>query len=765
MNGSDFTLTRNIVIASVIGAIAAGACIYVNTPIYTAVGALALLAAGLMICTITNMCSTSKASRPAKSNDLVSIQPYCPDTKSEKEQSKQDFGKLCAISHIMCDIGPQVVTSEVREVIVEAGTKALSTPYIALLTIDPYTGDIISTQTKSVTFEMKNAYLDLNERILTEYDIEEAYVLDLPQTEDYALMSHSILVESGMRSVLSAPIRSNAGATGAIVAFYNNLEGARDNEEIIKIIATEASAVLSYSMAMEQSRCLLDDIAGQNQELSEQATVDGLTGLLNHRTLQQNLSDLCKPRTRGKLPVFSIMMVDVDHFKLFNDTHGHQEGDVVLKKVARALSSRLRQSDFAARYGGEEFALVIRGVGKEEAANIADRIRAAISRECYAHGTITVSIGISEYPFDASTPSELIEKADKALYKAKTNGRNRVVVWGGAGYDAEEIQEQEPGNIVEGSVLLVQRPNQDFLQEITMPTSDGPYRIKTASNQTEAIEMLRKNSFEAIVVTMESLDHDLKYLNAISAVHPNVPTLLISGVITPELLLDALHSGASDVISRPSSASELNRAIEINIARHRLERSKLNQSSNDHVQQSADALFAALSERSPQTARHSARVASISVSVAEFLAIPNIEKASLEMAAKLHDVGVLPLSDSAINGKSDEVHEHVLHGSKILGIIDQFAQISVIVRHHHERMNGAGYPDGLRGGNIPQLSRIIAVVDQYDRLTQDADMSPVAAYEEISRRAGQHFDSDIVKALRSHLVNIGEIQETQKKAA
>lgn len=758
MNKNDYTLTRTIIIASTAGVATSIACILIDTPVYIAFGLIALITTALIIW------SASGHRRPSEISTLTSLDESERCNDFAKELLKQEYGKLCAISQIMCDIGPQVVTSEVREVIVEASAKALSTPYIALLTIDPFSGEIIATMTKAVTPEMKTAYLDLNERILTEYETEDAYVLDLPQTEEYALMAHSVLVESGVRSVLSAPIRSNAGATGAIVGFYDDLQGASDNKEIIKIIATEASAVLTYSMAVEQSKYMLNDFADENQELSQQATVDGLTGLLNHRTLQQNLSELCRPRTRGKHPVFSVMMIDVDHFKLFNDTHGHQEGDIVLKKVARGLSSRLRQSDFAARYGGEEFALVIRGAGKEEAAKIADRIRSTVSSECYSHGTITVSIGVSEYPADASTPSDLIEKADKALYKAKINGRNRVVVWGGAGYDADEIQDQEPGNHARGSVLIVQRPNQDYMQEINISMSDGPYRTKTASNQTEAIELLRKNNFEAIVVTMESLDHDLRYLNAISAVHPHIPTLLISGIITPELLLDALHHGASDVISRPATASELDLAVELNIARNRLERSKLSQSSMDLLQQSAEAFFSAINERSSETAQHSTRVAALSIGVAEYLAIPNSEKVPLETAAKLHDIGILPLSDSNI-GVGEENQEHVLHGSKMLGLIDQFAHISVIVRHHHERVNGGGYPDGLRGKSIPQLSRIIAVADEYDKLTQMKKMSPESAFEDINNRAGQHFDADVVEALRAHLEQAGEIHRNQKKAA
>ncbi|MCX6344439.1 MAG: GGDEF domain-containing protein [Armatimonadetes bacterium] len=199
-----------------------------------------------------------------------------------------------------------------------------------------------------------------------------------------------------------------------------------NKERLIEAISIQASVILSFALSAQQSRGLLDEYASDNQKLSVQASLDGLTGLLNHKTLQQKLSDLCKQDARVNSHKFCLLMIDVDHFKRYNDTYGHQEGDEVLRMVAEVITSKIRQSDFATRYGGEEFAVVIRA-SKDEALILAERIRQAVASTKLRLGSIAISTGIAEYPADGNSPAEVIEKADKALYKAKASGRNCVL--------------------------------------------------------------------------------------------------------------------------------------------------------------------------------------------------------------------------------------------------------------------------------------------------------------------------------------------------
>lgn len=166
------------------------------------------------------------------------------------------------------------------------------------------------------------------------------------------------------------------------------------------------------------------------QELAELAATDGLTGLANRRRLDMVLRQEWARSLRSGSHL-SLMMIDVDHFKAFNDRHGHHGGDVALRNVAKTLTANIRRpGDLAARYGGEEFTVVLPETDLKGASALAEKIRAAIEAlPPYASDkhSITVSIGIaSQRPRSGDTQAQLLTDADSALYRAKRNGRNRV---------------------------------------------------------------------------------------------------------------------------------------------------------------------------------------------------------------------------------------------------------------------------------------------------------------------------------------------------
>lgn len=166
------------------------------------------------------------------------------------------------------------------------------------------------------------------------------------------------------------------------------------------------------------------------QELAELASTDGLTGLANRRRLDQLLRQEWSRGSRSGQPL-SLLMIDVDHFKAFNDRHGHHGGDEALRQVAQTIAGTIRRpGDLAARYGGEEFSVVLPETDQEGAVAIAEKIRAAVQalprfpNDAYS---ITVSIGLAcQIPASTDTHADLLVVADKALYEAKKNGRNRV---------------------------------------------------------------------------------------------------------------------------------------------------------------------------------------------------------------------------------------------------------------------------------------------------------------------------------------------------
>ena len=181
---------------------------------------------------------------------------------------------------------------------------------------------------------------------------------------------------------------------------------------------------------LRQSRQDLDAVnetlRRQNEELERLSASDSLTGLSNRRILTQRLSEELL-RAQRQNHSFTVLMLDVDHFKKYNDAYGHPAGDEVLKKVAKILRNCTRAGDCTARYGGEEFAVLLSGKGGDTALQLAERIRERVAAEEFVGGKVTISGGIAEFPDHGHTAEAVISSADEALYEAKREGRNRVL--------------------------------------------------------------------------------------------------------------------------------------------------------------------------------------------------------------------------------------------------------------------------------------------------------------------------------------------------
>lgn len=162
-----------------------------------------------------------------------------------------------------------------------------------------------------------------------------------------------------------------------------------------------------------------------NRELCNLATTDGLTGLKNHRAFQERLLTECETAERHQAPL-SLLLLDVDHFKQFNDTFGHPAGDAVLKQVAHLLEGTMRDCDFVARYGGEEFVIVLPQTDQAGALRAAERCRVVIETAQWDCRAVTASFGVATLSLDCAGGDALIAAADRALYAAKFNGRNQV---------------------------------------------------------------------------------------------------------------------------------------------------------------------------------------------------------------------------------------------------------------------------------------------------------------------------------------------------
>jgi diguanylate cyclase (GGDEF)-like protein/PAS domain S-box-containing protein/putative nucleotidyltransferase with HDIG domain len=210
---------------------------------------------------------------------------------------------------------------------------------------------------------------------------------------------------------------------------------------------------LRFALASE--KILMEELDKKNKELIELSITDGLTGLYNHRFLQERF-DFEYKRIKRYGGIISCMMIDIDHFKMTNDTYGHQFGDQVLRQLSKILKSNSREVDICGRYGGEEF-MIVTNMDAEETLKFASKLHAAIEKHEFDCGEkkihITVSIGIAECKTDIQSKQELVERADSALYKAKRDGRNLIRVWKAIEYQDEQLLDMGSFEIMKGKFI------------------------------------------------------------------------------------------------------------------------------------------------------------------------------------------------------------------------------------------------------------------------------------------------------------------------
>jgi diguanylate cyclase (GGDEF)-like protein/PAS domain S-box-containing protein len=278
-----------------------------------------------------------------------------------------------------------------------------------------------------------------------------AHEISIPMTDDRSLMVHAIrngctvthetLAENkslrlheelrqrfDMSCFAAAPLLAEDEAIGVIIV--DSTKEPRDftpeNLKLLEMFADQAALAISTALMF--------------QDVLSRAQKDSLTGLFNHGHFQDVLrSELEKAQRYGN--EVSVIMLDLDHFKPFNDTHGHQAGDAALKQVAMLLSAVVRVTDLPARYGGEEFAVVLPHTGYQGALELAERVRQGIERKVQVKTPksgkvgVTASIGVATFPRHATDPGTLVAVADEAMYLAKERGRNNV-----AGADEADIE-------------------------------------------------------------------------------------------------------------------------------------------------------------------------------------------------------------------------------------------------------------------------------------------------------------------------------------
>lgn len=244
-------------------------------------------------------------------------------------------------------------------------------------------------------------------------------------------------------------------------------------------------------------------MSSREAALREQALIDPLTGVLNRRCFFE-MSGKVEARNRRNNGNLAVLMIDIDHFKQVNDTHGHPVGDEVLRGMAAVCAETLRPSDIVARYGGEEFVVSLPDTDQAEAARVAERMRAAIQSRTFTGATgafsVTASIGVSSCA-NGLTLNDALGLADAALYRAKRGGRNRVEA---APIAAQPVAAQPVATRdaqTNQGVILVVDDDDDFRSVLAHWLRDEGYDVATADGADDALQQLRSNPAIDLVIT------------------------------------------------------------------------------------------------------------------------------------------------------------------------------------------------------------------------------------------------------------------------
>ena len=444
-------------------------------------------------------------------------------------------------------------------------------------------------------------------------------------------------------------------------------------------------------------------------EKETQAThMDSLTGLFNHGFFKIILDREVKRSKRYGMP-FTLGFLDIDSFSIYNEQHGPGKGDWVLKEVAGIIRNSIRKSDIAARYYGDVFAVLMIGLDAQSAQIELERIRKSADELIY--GRLTISTGLATCPQDALNTAGLLSKAQWALNEAKTKGKNRTCVFSerlklGIGKKARIlVVDDEPLNL-------------KLMAAILKPLN---YEIIKAAGGQEALSALNRVEVDLVLldVMMPGMDgYEVCRILKSNEATRLMPIIMITALDDLDAKVRGIEAGADDFITKPPNRVELMARVKSLLKINFLNR---NLTSVENV---LIALANAVESKDAYTQGHIFRVSNMAVKLGKSIGLSDHDIDALRIGGILHDIGKIGVPREVLNkpGPLDSeewemINGHPVDGYKIcLPLKKTLGEALHVIRHHHEKIDGSGYPDGLKGDDISRLARIMTVVDIYDAL-------------------------------------------------
>jgi putative two-component system response regulator len=350
--------------------------------------------------------------------------------------------------------------------------------------------------------------------------------------------------------------------------------------------------------------------------------------------------------------------------------------------------------------------------------------------------------------------------ASHQLAVVQTVGNSSAAAFAAAPPDTE-IETFQLASLDQTRLLIVDDDEQicELLSRVLVRAG---YRVQTAANAEDAMDLLGRQAFDLVVCDMQmgrmsGLDLTVRA----ARLYPEVPVVLMTAQRDTELMRTALREGAVDFIPKPFDFDTIPIIIERSLERLALNQKQAEEHRRSRIFSNLQALAAAIDAKEPYTAQHSRRVAQLSRATAAAMALPAVDLQLVEWAALVHDVGKIATPDRILmkSGKLTEeewriVRLHPIKGAQIVEQVPDLHCVGALVRSHHERIDGAGYPDGLCGEQIPLLARIIAVTDAFEVMTSNRVYRAPIGEREALRRLGVNAESQFDRAVVAAFVGL-----------
>ena len=503
------------------------------------------------------------------------------------------------------------------------------------------------------------------------------------------------------------------------ISRYVEIDGQPHVVEILNVL----------DVTTESSENAREQLTAKVRDYDEELYLDALTGAYNRRYYENRIR-----KVRGHA---GVAMIDLDDFKLYNDTCGHNAGDLVLNTVVGIIRGCIRKTDILIRYGGDEFLLILQDVDEEIFSKKLKQIRDMVCEAevpGYARLRLTVSIG--GVLADNETIESAVARADGLMYQAKN--RKNMIVTEKSGIDSAEAKERQQILIVDDSQI-----NCEILAEILK----DEYRILEAANGEECINLLKQYgtgiALLLLDINMPVMD-GFEVLALMNRKHwiEDIPVIMISSEDSASYVRRAYEMGASDYISRPFDVQVVHQRVSNTIKLYAKQR-RLISLVTDQIREKEknnQMMISILSQivefRNSESGSHVLHINIITGMLLERLMqktdqyhLQWSDQFLITTASALHDIGKIGIDEKILNKPGKLTKEefeimktHTLIGASMLKSIEMYQNEKLlqvayqICRWHHERYDGKGYPDGLKGEEIPISAQVVAIADVYDAL-------------------------------------------------